>query len=273
MNIRSRVGGGESIVCGPSVRIREALLTIRGLAREIVEVAADPSRKMSELFSEAAIQVKVGACVELALAVAACRRCKWLRAVRAETKATADVVIAADNALSPCLTLNPETMSHVQCVELKIFDMMISARPLILALAKLARIFKPYFIAYLHKEFVDIRIQLRLSENAGKPTGGRPRKGRQPAFTQKAVAVLCGKSEGTVAGWENGRIRPPLGYETELRVNGGVEFFDWVREYCSHFGVADVFVQIQKGNVAYTDGLTEREKGLVEEYIWKLRQG
>ena len=103
--------------------------------------------------------------------------------------------------------------------------------------------------------------------------GGRPKKGRQPAFTQKAVAVLCGKSEGTVAGWENGRIRPPLGYEAELRVRGGVEFFDWVREYSSHNGVADVFVQIKKGNVAYTEGLTEREKGLVEEYIWKLRQG
>ena len=136
MNIRSRVGGGESIVCGPGVRIREALLTIRGLAREIVEVAADPSRKMSELFSEAAIQVKVGACVELALAVAACKRCKWLRAVRAEIESTAEVVIAADNALSPCLTLNPETMSQVQCVELKIFDLMISASPMILVLAR-----------------------------------------------------------------------------------------------------------------------------------------
>lgn len=103
--------------------------------------------------------------------------------------------------------------------------------------------------------------------------GGRPRKGRQPAFTQKAVAVLCGKSEGTVAGWENGRIKPPLDYAVELRVKGGVDFFEWVREYNAHNGVADVFVQIQKGNVAYTEGLTEREKGLVEEYIRELRQG
>ena len=103
--------------------------------------------------------------------------------------------------------------------------------------------------------------------------GGRPRKGRQPAFTQKAVAVLCGKSEGTVAGWENGRIKPPFDYRAELRVKGGVEFFDWVREYNAHNGVADIFVQIQKGNVVYTEGLTEREKGLVEEHIRKLRQG
>ena len=228
---------------------------------------------MSGLFSEAAIQVKVGACVELALAVAACRRCKWLRAVRAETKATADVVIAADNALSPCLTLNPETMSHVQCVELKIFDLMISASPLILVLANLARIFKPYVIAYLHKEFIDIRIQLHLTENGGKSVGGRPRKGRRPAFTQKAVAVLCGKDVNTVARWESGAIRPPLDYTAELRMKGGVGFFDWVREYNAHNGVADIFIQIRKGNVAYTEGLTEREKGLVEEYIQALRQG
>lgn len=267
------VADGGSVVRGPSVRIRDALLTIRGLAREIVEAAADPSRKMSELFSEAAIQGKVGACVELALAVASCRRGKWLRAVCAEIEATADAVIAADNALAPRLTLNPETISHVQCVELKIFDMMISAGPVILILSKLAQMFRPYVIACLHKEFADIRIQLRLSENGGRPAGGRPRGGRQPAFTQKAVAVLCGRSEGTVAGWESGRIRPPLGYGPELRARGGVEFFDWVREYCSHFGVADVFVQIRKGNVAYTEGLTEREKGLVEEYIWRLRQG
>ena len=94
------------------------------------------------------------------------------------------------------LTLNPETISHVQCVELKIFDMMISAGPVILILSKLARMFRPYVIACLHKEFADIRIQLRLSENGGRPAGGRPRGGRQPAFTQKAVAVLCGRSEG-----------------------------------------------------------------------------
>ena len=85
--------------------------------------------------------------------------------------------------------------------------------------------------------------------------------------------MLCGKSEGTVAGWENGRIKPPFDYRAELRVKGGVEFFDWVREYNAHNGVADIFVQIQKGNVVYTEGLTEREKGLVEEHIRKLRQG
>ena len=103
--------------------------------------------------------------------------------------------------------------------------------------------------------------------------GGRPRKGRQPAFTQKAVAVLCGKDVNTVARWESGAIKPPLGYRVELRVKGGVEFFDWVREYNAHNGIADIFVQIQKGNVAYTEGLTEREKGLVEEYIQELRRG
>ena len=104
-------------------------------------------------------------------------------------------------------------------------------------------------------------------------TGGRPRKGRQPAFTQKAVAVLCGKDANTVARWESGAIKPPLDYTSELRMKGGVGFFDWVREYNAHNGVADIFIQIQKGNVAYTEGLTEREKGLVEEYIQALRQG
>ena len=103
--------------------------------------------------------------------------------------------------------------------------------------------------------------------------GGRPRKGRQPAFTQKAVAVLCGKDVNTVARWESGAIKPPLDYTAELRMKGGVGFFDWVREYNAHNGVADIFIQIQKGNVAYTEGLTEREKGLVEEYIQALRQG
>ena len=104
-------------------------------------------------------------------------------------------------------------------------------------------------------------------------TGGRPRKGRRPAFTQKAVAVLCGKDVNTVARWESGAIRPPLDYTAELRMKGGVGFFDWVREYNAHNGVADIFIQIRKGNVAYTEGLTEREKGLVEEYIQALRQG
>ena len=103
--------------------------------------------------------------------------------------------------------------------------------------------------------------------------GGRPRKGRQPAFTQKAVAVLCGKDVNTVARWESGAIKPPLDYTAELRMKGGVGFFDWVREYNAHNGVADIFIQIRKGNVAYTEGLTEREKGLVEEYIQALRQG
>ena len=103
--------------------------------------------------------------------------------------------------------------------------------------------------------------------------GGRPKKGRQPAFTQKAVAVLCGKDVNTVARWESGAIKPPLDYTAELRVKGGIAFFDWVREYNAHNGVADIFVQIQKGNVVYTEGLTEREKGLVEEYIQELRQG
>ena len=103
--------------------------------------------------------------------------------------------------------------------------------------------------------------------------GGRPRKGGRPAFTQKAVAVLCGKDVNTVARWESGAIKPPLDYTSELRMKGGVGFFDWVREYNAHNGVADIFIQIQKGNVAYTEGLTEREKGLVEEYIQALRQG
>ena len=103
--------------------------------------------------------------------------------------------------------------------------------------------------------------------------GGRPKRGRQPAFTQRAVAVLCGKDVNTVARWESGAIKPPLDYTAELRVKGGIAFFDWVREYNAHNGVADIFVQIQKGNVVYTEGLTEREKGLVEEYIQELRQG
>ena len=259
--------------CDPGFRIREALRRIGDLAREVSAAAADSSRKVSELFSEAAVQVKIDACLELALAVAACNRRKHLLEAHGEIEAAECAVIAANNAISPFLTLNPEAMTHVQCAALKIFDLMLAASPLILVFAKLARMFKSYLIAYLHRELVGMRIQLRLSEREGRSPGGRPQRERRPAFTQAAVAVLCGRSEGTVAGWESGRIRPPLGYRAELRFGGGVEFFDWVREYGSHFGVADVVVQIKKGNVAYTEGLTEREKGLVEEYIWKLRQG
>ena len=257
----------------PGSRIRDALAAIRRIAREIVDTAADPKGRMSNLFSEAAIQKKIGACMDLVFAVAACNRCKWLRSVRLEVEETAAVVVAADNALASYLTLNPETMSHVQSCELKVFEMLLSGSPKILVLAKFARFFRCYVISYLHKEFVGCRVQVLLYENSGRSPGGRPRKGRRPAFTQKAVAVLCGKDVNTVARWESGAIRPPLDYTAELRMKGGVGFFDWVREYNAHNGVADIFIQIRKGNVAYTEGLTEREKGLVEEYIQALRQG
>ena len=257
---------------GPSSRIREALRTIRGIAQEIVDAAADPSRKLSDLFTEAAIQRKVDACMGLALAVAACGRCKWLREVRREVGESAAVVVAADNALAPLMTLNPEAMSNAIAFELKVFELLLAAGPLVLLLARIARLFRLYAISQLHKEFVGVRIQLQASERGGRSAGGRPGRGRQPAFTQKAVATLCGKDVNTVARWESGAIRPPLDYTADLRTKGGVGFFDWVREYNAHNGVADVFVQIQKGNVVYTEGLTEREKGLVEEYVWELRR-
>lgn len=60
----------------PSERITKALRKIRFLAQEIADTAADPSRKLSDLFTEGAIQAKTNACIELALAVADCNRPK-----------------------------------------------------------------------------------------------------------------------------------------------------------------------------------------------------
>ena len=145
---------------GPSSRIREALRTIRGIAQEIVDAAADPSRRLSDLFAEAAIQKKVDACMGLALAVAACGRCKWLREVRREIEETAAVVVAADNALAPRITLNPEMMNHVIGAEQKVFDLLLAASLKVLVLAKLARMMRTQLATYLHKEYVSIRIEL-----------------------------------------------------------------------------------------------------------------
>ena len=103
--------------------------------------------------------------------------------------------------------------------------------------------------------------------------GGRPQSGSRPAFSQAAVALLCGRSVDTVARWENGAVRAPLGYTRQLRELGGVAFFDFVREYRSHFGTDDVFARIRRHEVVYTEGLTERERGLVEAYVTRLQRG
>lgn len=155
----------------PSERITKALRKIRFLAQEIADTAADPSRKLSDLFTEGAIQAKTNACIELALAVADCNRPKWLREVRSEIERTQYAVIAADNALAPCMTLNPEMMNHFLGAEQKVFDMMLSSSLKVLALAKFARMMRAQLMTYLHKECVSIRIELLHWESAGGGIG------------------------------------------------------------------------------------------------------
>ena len=190
---------------GPSSRIREALRTIRGIAQEIVDAAADPSRKLSDLFTEAAIQRKVDACMGLALAVAACGRRKWLREVRREIEETAAVVVAADNALAPRITLNPEMMNHVIGAEQKVFDLLLAASLKVLVLAKLARMMRTQLATYLHKESVSIRIELlhwERERNAERvPLGG----GSRPAY-ETGNEVRKGKN--SVRGLEGERLQP-----------------------------------------------------------------
>ena len=190
---------------GSSSRIREALRTIRGIAQEIVDAAADPSRKLSDLFTEAAIQRKVDACMGLALAVAACGRCKWLREVRREVEETAAVVVAADNALAPRITLNPEMMNHVIGAEQKVFDLLLAASLKVLVLAKLARMMRPQLATYLHKESVGIRIELlhwERERNAERvPLCG----GSRPAY-ETGNEVRMGKN--SVRGLEGERLQP-----------------------------------------------------------------
>lgn len=176
----------------PVARLRAALATIRGYAREIVDVAADPSRQMSELFSEAAIQAKTNACLELALSVAACKSRKPFREVHDEVRQTQDAVVAADNALAPYVTIIPEAMSNVMSMELKVFDWLLTANPVILALAKLTPVLKPYVASYLHKEFTSLRFEILLHESGGlSAPGAQAQIAKCKAANESAHAAIA----------------------------------------------------------------------------------
>lgn len=104
--------------------------------------------------------------------------------------------------------------------------------------------------------------------------GGRPLD--KPAFTQKAVAALCCIKSGaaTVANWETGRTKKvPCGYKKDLREKGGEAFFNFVSEYLRTHRFNKELKLFLEGKVVYTEGLSEREAGQVQDYINKRRQG
>ncbi len=106
--------------------------------------------------------------------------------------------------------------------------------------------------------------------------GGRTTGDARPALTQKAVAALCciKSGAGTIANWEKGRTKKvPCGYKKELREKGGTEFFEFVAEYLRTHKFNKELNLFLAGKVVYTDGLTERETGMVQDFINKRRQG
>ena len=111
--------------------------------------------------------------------------------------------------------------------------------------------------------------QIRQAVNGG----GRPV--RKAAFTQKAVAALLGIKCGaaTIANWERERTKKrPHGYSKELRVNGEKPFFDFVAEYLRTHDGNERLKQFLRGKVVYTEGLTEKQIGLVQAYAQDLAQ-
>lgn len=102
---------------------------------------------------------------------------------------------------------------------------------------------------------------------------GRP-KAKSIRFTQGMVAALCGVGEGTVANWDTGRTKKiPPGYSRELREKGGSEFYNFITEYWRTRNLKEGLKAFLEGKVAYLEGLTEREAGMVQDFINSCRNG
>lgn len=106
---------------------------------------------------------------------------------------------------------------------------------------------------------------------AFKP-GGRPVV-KSVRFTQGMVAALCRVTISTVANWEKGRTKKvPNGYTREMREKGGIEFYNFITQYWQGKELNKNLKQFLEGKVAYLEGLTEKESGMVQDFIIQCRE-
>ena len=190
-------------------KLMETLRTIREIASDILAVARDPCKNLSEEFTEEKIQRNVKVCMRLVDCYAGSWKRPKIKSIREDIEKTQSLVIAADSVLEERMTMNPGTMGLIKSVELMIFNQMMANNPLIPFLAKLGKLFSPYLSSYLHKEFVGFRIQLELHErkqadvaiildrpipvqivNSRRPKRTRKSKGKQTPFMRQQLEIL-----------------------------------------------------------------------------------
>lgn len=104
-----------------------------------------------------------------------------------------------------------------------------------------------------------------------KSTFGRifsKRKTGRAAFSREAMAKLCAVSDKTIYNWETGKTSPEIdGYSEALRINGGAELFAWVEDYRRFKQQPQLSKILTHKNIAFLDGITEKDKELIQEYI------
>lgn len=88
------------------------------------------------------------------------------------------------------------------------------------------------------------------------------------AFSRAALAKLCEVSERTIYNWDTGATAPEIdGYSEALRIGGGTEMFAWIEDYRRFKQRPQLGKVLTRKNIAFLDGITDKDKELIQEYI------
>ena len=176
--------------------LRDALEKIAERCDEIVAVAEDDRRKLSELFTLKENTRSIGACLDLAGTLAGASVGE-IRAARARIEKVRDRVMAANDAIEDQTNANPLVMSAVRGVQNIAFNGLLgrnedvaNIRSAALLVDRFALVVRTTFLALL----VDVGRQIRKAErnraNAEVPSPTACGKGPKTGYMKKQLDVF-----------------------------------------------------------------------------------